>query len=65
MPVPATYPGVHIVEQESGSHAITGVSRFVSAFVGAARKGPGDTPVVVEDSSLVRPVPHLPSCERG
>lgn len=45
MPVQTTYPGVYIVEQSSGSHVITGVSTSVTAFVGAARKGPGDTPV--------------------
>ncbi|MEO7069232.1 MAG: phage tail sheath subtilisin-like domain-containing protein [Nostocoides sp.] len=44
MPVQTTYPGVYIVEQKSGSHVITGVSTSVTAFVGAARKGPGDTP---------------------
>ncbi len=44
MPVQTTYPGVYIVEQPSGSHVITGVSTSVTAFVGSARKGPGDTP---------------------
>ncbi len=47
MPVQTTYPGVYIVEQKSGSHVITGVSTSVTAFVGAARKGPGDTPVAL------------------
>ena len=46
MPVQTTYPGVYIVEQTSGSHVITGVSTSVTAFVGAARKGPA--------------TPHLP-----
>lgn len=44
MPVQTTYPGVYIVELPSGSHVITGVSTSLTAFVGAARKGPGDTP---------------------
>ena len=44
VPVQTTYPGVYIVEQPSGSHVITGVSTSLTAFVGAARKGPGDTP---------------------
>ncbi len=44
MTVQTTYPGVYIVEQPSGSHVITGVSTSVTAFVGAARKGPGDSP---------------------
>ena len=47
MPVQTTYPGVYIVEQKSGSHVITGVSTSVTAFVGAARKGPGDAPVAL------------------
>ena len=47
MPVQTTYPGVYIVEQKSGSHVITGVSTSVTAFVGAARKGPGDMPVAL------------------
>ncbi len=47
MPVQTTYPGVYIVEQKSGSHVINGVSTSVTAFVGAARKGPGDTPVAL------------------
>jgi uncharacterized protein len=45
MTVQTTYPGVYIVEQKSVNHAITGVSTSLTAFVGAARKGPGDTPV--------------------
>jgi phage tail sheath protein FI len=47
VPVQTTYPGVYIVEQPSGSHVIAGVSTSVTAFVGAARKGPGDSPVAV------------------
>ncbi len=47
MPVQTTYPGVYVVEQPSGSHVITGVSTSVTAFVGAARKGPGDTPTAL------------------
>lgn len=45
MSVQTTYPGVYIREQKSGNATITGVSTSVTAFVGAARKGPGDTPV--------------------
>ncbi|MFG2053027.1 phage tail sheath subtilisin-like domain-containing protein [Micromonospora sp. NPDC048930] len=47
MSVQTTYPGVYVLERPSGSHAITGVSTSLTAFVGAARKGPGDTPVPV------------------
>jgi len=43
--VQTTYPGVYILEQKSGNATISGVSTSVTAFVGAARKGPGDTPV--------------------
>ena len=47
MPVQTTYPGVYIVEQMSSSHVISGVSTSVTAFVGAARKGPADTPSAI------------------
>ena len=47
MPVQTTYPGVYIVEQTSSSHVITGVSTSVTAFVGAARQGPADTPTPI------------------
>lgn len=47
MPVQTTYPGVYIVEQMSSSHVISGVSTSVTAFVGAARKGPADTPTAI------------------
>jgi phage tail sheath protein FI len=45
MPVPTTYPGVYIEERPSGAHAIAGVSTSVTAFVGAASRGPADSPV--------------------
>jgi phage tail sheath protein FI len=44
MPVQTTYPGVYIEERPSGAHAIVGVSTSVTAFVGAAAKGPVDSP---------------------
>jgi phage tail sheath protein FI len=47
MPVQTTYPGVYIVEQATSSNAITGVSTSVTAFVGAARMGPADTPTAI------------------
>jgi phage tail sheath protein FI len=40
MPVLTTYPGVYIEEISSGTHAITGVSTSVTAFIGAAKRGP-------------------------
>ncbi|WP_331755565.1 phage tail sheath subtilisin-like domain-containing protein [Streptomyces sp. NBC_01643] len=48
MPVQTTYPGVYVVEQMTSSHVIAGVSTSVTAFVGAARKGPSDTPTSIE-----------------
>lgn len=45
MPVQTNYPGVYIEERPSGAHAIVGVSTSTTAFVGAAAKGPVDTPV--------------------
>src|SRR5438270_13637175 len=45
MTVQPTYPGVYIDEIPSGVHTITGVSTSVTAFVGAAFKGPTDTPI--------------------
>jgi phage tail sheath protein FI len=47
MPVQTSYPGVYIVEQTSTSHAIVGVSTSITAFVGAARLGPADTPTAI------------------
>jgi phage tail sheath protein FI len=44
MSMQTTYPGVYVREQKSGNATITGVSTSVTAFVGAARRGPGDTP---------------------
>ena len=48
MSVQTTYPGVYIVEQITSSHVIAGVSTSVTAFVGAARKGPPDMPTPIE-----------------
>ncbi len=45
MPVQTTYPGVYIEERPSGVHTIVGVSTSVTAFVGAAERGPVDTPI--------------------
>ena len=40
MPAALTYPGVYIEEISSGVRTITGVSTSVTAFVGAAKRGP-------------------------
>jgi len=47
MSVTTTYPGVYVVELQNSSHVISGVSTSVTAFVGAARKGPADTPTAI------------------
>jgi len=45
MPTLTTYPGVYIEEISSGVRTITGVSTSVTAFVGAANRGPIDRAV--------------------
>src|SRR5829696_4301205 len=40
MPVPTTYPGVYVQEIPSGVRTIAGVSTSVTAFIGAAKRGP-------------------------
>lgn len=42
MPVAPTYPGVYIQEISSGVRTITGVPTSITAFVGAALRGPVD-----------------------
>lgn len=44
MPVQTTYPGVYVEERPSGARTIVGVSTSVTAFVGAAARGPVETP---------------------
>jgi phage tail sheath protein FI len=47
MPAELSYPGVYIEELPSGVRPIIGVSTSTTAFVGRARKGIVDTPVVI------------------
>ena len=47
MPITPTYPGVYIEEIPGGGHPITGVSTSIAAFIGRARRGPVNTPVMV------------------
>ena len=53
MPSALTYPGVYVEEIPSGVRTITGVATSITAFVGAARRGPiigpnpNDTPVII------------------
>ncbi|HEY0376658.1 MAG TPA: phage tail sheath C-terminal domain-containing protein [Pyrinomonadaceae bacterium] len=49
MPVHVTYPGVYIEEVPSGVRTITGVATSITAFVGRARRGPVNEPVVVNN----------------
>ncbi|HEY2475792.1 MAG TPA: phage tail sheath C-terminal domain-containing protein [Candidatus Cybelea sp.] len=47
MPVTVSYPGVYVEEIPSGVHTITGVATSITAFVGAAQRGPVNEPVAV------------------
>ena len=43
-----TYPGVYVEEVPSGVRTIAGVSTSTTAFIGYARRGPMDQPVIVQ-----------------
>lgn len=47
MPITPTYPGVYVTEIPSGVRPITGVATSITAFVGAALKGPVNRPIQV------------------
>jgi len=47
MPVTVSYPGVYIEEIPSGVRTITGVATSIAAFIGRARSGPTNDPVVI------------------
>ena len=47
MPAALSYPGVYIEEIPSGVRTITGVATSITAFIGAAIKGPVNDPVVI------------------
>ncbi|NCC31180.1 MAG: phage tail sheath family protein [Chloroflexia bacterium] len=49
MPTVPTYPGVYIEEVPSGSRTIVGVATSITAFIGRAKRGPLDTPVLIEN----------------
>ncbi len=51
MPITPTYPGVYIEELPSGVRTITGVATSITAFIGRARKGKLDDPVLVQSFS--------------
>jgi uncharacterized protein len=48
MPITPTYPGVYIEELPSGVHTITGVATSITAFIGRAKKGKLDEPVLIQ-----------------
>ena len=48
MPSTLTYPGVYIEEVPSGVRTITGVATSITAFVGYARRGPVNEPILVQ-----------------
>ena len=47
MPATLTYPGVYIEEIPSGVRTITGVATSITAFIGRARRGPVNEPVII------------------
>lgn len=47
MPAPLSYPGVYIQEIPSGVRTITGVATSITAFVGAAARGPVSEPTTI------------------
>lgn len=46
MPVQTTYPGVYVQEVPSGVRTITGVSTSVALFIGRAKQGPLNEPIL-------------------
>jgi len=48
MAVTYAQPGVYIVEKPSGVRTITGVATSITAFIGRARRGPTDEPMLVQ-----------------
>ena len=49
MPVTPTFPGVYIEEIPSGVRTITGVATSVTAFIGAAPRGPVNEPITINN----------------
>ncbi|MBO1350449.1 MAG: phage tail sheath family protein [Hormoscilla sp. GUM202] len=49
MPVTPTYPGVYVEEIPSGVRTITGVATSITAFIGRAKRGPTDEPVLINN----------------
>ena len=49
MPTIATYPGVYIEEIPSGVRTIVGVATSITAFIGAADRGPVNDPITINN----------------
>src|SRR5262245_1341456 len=49
MPVTPTFPGVYIEEVPSGVRTITGVATSITAFIGAASRGPVNEPITINN----------------
>ncbi len=47
MPAVPTYPGVYLQEIPSGVRTLTGVGASITAFVGAAQRGPVNIPITI------------------
>jgi len=47
MPSALTYPGVYVEEIPSGVRTITGVATSITAFIGAAKRGPTDKATII------------------
>ena len=63
MAVETSYPGVYVEEKSSGIHPIEGVPTSITAFVGRARGGPLNDPVLVHgfvefERAFGGPSPH-------
>ncbi len=51
MPITPSYPGVYIEELPSGVRTITGVATSITAFIGRAKKGTLDDPILIQNFS--------------
>ncbi|MFL6674911.1 MAG: phage tail sheath family protein [Massilia sp.] len=51
MPVTLSYPGVYVEELSSGVRTITGVATSITAFIGAAMRGPANKAIRIQSYS--------------
>ncbi len=49
MPVTPTYPGVYLEELPSGVRTIVGVATSITAFIGRAKRGPVEEPILINN----------------